>query len=235
MSIKAILFDLDGTLLPLDQNLFTKTYFSTLAINLAQYGYEPKGLIDAIWTGTIAMMKNNGSRTNEEMFWETFSSIYGNKALDDEPKFDKFYREDFDKIQAVCGYNSSSKEVIDTLKSKGYKLALATAPLFPSIATEKRAKWAGLDYKDFDLITTYENSRFSKPNLNYYISIAENLGVEPSECLMVGNDVKEDMVASSIGMKVFLITDNIVNREGKDISTIPQGNFNDLLNFIETL
>ena len=31
MSIKAILFDLDGTLLPMDQNVFTKDYFGRLA------------------------------------------------------------------------------------------------------------------------------------------------------------------------------------------------------------
>ena len=34
----------------------------------------------------------------------------------------------------------------------------------------------------------------------------QKLNVSPEECLMVGNDVSEDMIAETIGMKVFLIT-----------------------------
>ena len=42
MSIKMILFDLDGTLLPMDQNHFVKTYFGALAKKLAPLGYDPE-------------------------------------------------------------------------------------------------------------------------------------------------------------------------------------------------
>ncbi|MBE5738988.1 MAG: HAD family hydrolase [Clostridiales bacterium] len=235
MSIKAILFDLDGTLLPMDQELFTKTYLKSLAISLTQYGYEPNSLIEAVWTGTIAMMKNNGNKTNEEMFWDTFTSILGKKTEEDISKFDKFYKEEFDKIQAVCGQNPESANLIKFLKERGYTLALATNPLFPTIATHKRTQWAGLNPSDFQLITTYENSRYCKPNLNYYLNITEKLSVDPTECLMVGNDVTEDMVASKIGMKVFLLTDHILNSENIDTTNIPQGSFSDLKNYILSL
>ena len=77
MSIKVVLFDLDGTLLPMDQDVFVKAYFKGIAAKLAPYGYEPKALIDAIWAGTIKMIKNDGRRTNEEAFWDYFASIYG--------------------------------------------------------------------------------------------------------------------------------------------------------------
>ena len=59
MKITTVLFDLDGTLLPMDQDLFTKGYFKLLAAKLAPYGYEPKQLIDAVWAGTAAMLKND--------------------------------------------------------------------------------------------------------------------------------------------------------------------------------
>ena len=91
MHLTTILFDLDGTLLPMDQEAFTTGYFKLLAKKLAPHGYEPKSLVDAIWTGTAAMVKNDGSRTNEQAFWEKFSTIYGaEKARADEPLFEDF-------------------------------------------------------------------------------------------------------------------------------------------------
>ena len=75
--ITTILFDLDGTLLPMDQDVFVKSYFKELAIKLIPHGYDPKTLTDAIWGGTAAMVKNDGSRLNKDAFWEFFCRIYG--------------------------------------------------------------------------------------------------------------------------------------------------------------
>ena len=74
-SLKMILFDLDGTLLPMDQDTFVKTYFGLLAQKLVPYGYEPHGLMKAIWSGVSAMVKNTGETANEEAFWKDFTGI----------------------------------------------------------------------------------------------------------------------------------------------------------------
>ncbi|MBQ7839810.1 MAG: HAD family hydrolase, partial [Lachnospiraceae bacterium] len=113
--------------------------------------------------------------------------------------------------------------------------ALATNPLFPAIATQSRAKWAGLDPEDFALITTYENSYHCKPNPDYYQEIMDKLKVKPEECMMVGNDVSEDMIARELGMKVFLLTDCLINKDGADISQYPNGSFPELLDYIRSL
>ena len=235
MAITTVLFDLDGTLLPMDQDLFTKAYFKGLAAKLAPHGYEPKQLIDAIWAGTAAMIKNDGGKTNEEAFWAFFTGIYGEKALNDEPYFDEFYRTDFQKVREVCGYTPQAAEVVRKLKDAGIRVALATNPLFPAIATESRIRWAGLASEDFELYTTYENSRYCKPNQEYYREILGRLGVTPEECLMVGNDVGEDMIASATGMQVFLLTDCLINKEGKDISVFPHGGFEELRKYLKEL
>lgn len=60
MKLTTILFDLDGTLLPMDNDEFTRGYFKLLAAKMAPLGYEPKRLVDAVWTGTAAMVKNDG-------------------------------------------------------------------------------------------------------------------------------------------------------------------------------
>ena len=231
--LKLVLFDLDGTLLPMDQDLFIKTYFGGLAKRLAPYGYEPKKLISGILEGTMAMIKNDGSKTNEEVFWDKFSELFGEKARLDEPKFEQFYLEDFDQAASVCGYKKEAKNLIDFIKEKGLRTILATNPIFPAVATKKRISWAGLNYEDFELVTTYENSKFCKPNLAYYKTILEQAKVNVEECLMVGNDVSDDMVVTNMGMDVFLLTDCLINRDNVDINNYPHGNFDDLFKYIE--
>lgn len=235
MAITTVLFDLDGTLLPMDQDLFAMTYLKGLAARVAPAGYDPKALIDAVWKGTEAMIRNDGSCLNEARFWQVFTEIMGEKALKDMPLFDAYYREDFDKVQSVCGFNPQARAIIDLVKAKGLRPVLATNPFFPAIATQKRVRWAGLQPEDFAYITTYENSSFCKPNPKYYQELLEKLGLDPSECVMVGNDAHEDTAAAKLGIPVFLLTECLLNKKNLDYSAYPQGGFSELRAFIENL
>ena len=233
--LKTILFDLDGTLLPMDQDEFIRDYFQRLAQKVSPLGYEPKELIDTVWAGTKAMVKNNGAQSNEEAFWAVFVQRYGEEALRDRPAFDEFYRVEFQKVAGVCGRNPVAREAVETLRLMGFRLALATNPLFPEVATRSRVHWAGLEPEWFEYITTYENSRYCKPNSAYYGDILTQLACTGDECLMVGNDVGEDMTAAKLGMRVFLLTDCLINRNGEDISAYPHGGFPELLDFVRTM
>ena len=228
MAITTVLFDLDGTLLPMDQEIFVKAYLGGLCKKLAPLGYEPRALSAAIWKGTEAMVKNDGNRLNEEVFWETFCGLMGENARKDEPVFEEFYRKEFQQVAQVCGRNPTAKELIDRLKAKNLRLVLATNPLFPAIATHSRVRWAGLQPEDFDYITTYENSAFCKPNPHYYREILDKLGLKPEECLMVGNDPVEDVAAAKLGLPVFLLTHSLIKREGVDVTKLPHGGFEEL-------
>lgn len=230
--LEVVLFDLDGTLLPMDQDVFVQTYFGLLAKNLSNYGYEPKKLIESIWFGTKSMIMNDGKQTNEKVFWNTMSNIYGPNVINDESKFESFYINDFPLVKNSCGFDKRANEVIKFLKSKGYRLILATNPIFPRIATEQRIKWAGLDINDFEFVTTYENSSFSKPNLKYYLEILEKNYCKVENCLMVGNDVAEDMIINKLGVDVFLLTRDLINKNNEDINNYPNGNFDDLLEYV---
>lgn len=233
--MKAVLFDLDGTLLPMDQDLFTGAYFKGIAAHLAPYGYDPKQLIDGIWTGTMAMIKNPGDQTNEAVFWQTFTSLFGEQVRADEPHFAEFYRTGFQKVREICGFDARAAEIVHWLQQRGVRVALATNPIFPAIATESRIRWAGLEPEDFELYTTYENISACKPNLAYYREILDRLGLAAEDCVMVGNDVGDDMVAQALGMQVFLLTDCLINRKSDDISAYPQGGFDELRAFLETI
>ena len=233
--ITTILFDLDGTLLPMDQDIFAKAYVKGLTVAAEPAGYSPMIFSTAIMAGTAAMVKNNGERTNEEVFWDTLERTYCEPVLNNIHLFDEFYAADFQKIKDVCGFEPKAAELIKHIKEKGYRVALATNPLFPAVATESRIRWAGLKPEDFELYTTYETSHYCKPNLDYYREILNELQVSPEECLMVGNDVTEDMIAEKLGMKVFLLTGCLINKNNIDISVYPHGEMADLLEFIDTL
>lgn len=231
-SVKTVLFDLDGTLLPMDQEKFVNSYFQMLAGKIVPLGYEPKALVNGIWAGTEAMVTNDGSITNEDAFWKKFAEIFGERVYADKPVFDNFYQNEFNMAASVCGFNPKAGEVVRNLKNAGIPVGLATNPIFPRNATENRIRWTRLDPSDFMFYTTYEDCRYCKPNPEYYREILRKYDLKPEECLMVGNDISEDMAAESLGMKVFLLTDCLINKDQEDISRYPQGGFEKLMLYL---
>ena len=139
---------------------------------------------------------------------------------------------EFQKVKDVCGFNENAAKIVHILKQNGIKVVLATNPIFPAIATESRINWAGLQPGDFELYTTYENCNYCKPNPKYYLDILSRLGLEPEECLMVGNDVGDDMVAKLLGINVFLLTDNLINKANTHITEFPNGGFAELQEYL---
>ena len=235
MKLKAVLFDLDGTLLPMDLNEFIGCYMHALGARMQAHGYDPRALTRAIFKGTDAMLKNDGSKTNEAVFWDTFASIYGEAARGDEKHFARFYEEDFDSVKQVTAPTEKSAEVIRAVKGLGLRTVLATNPVFPRVATERRISWAGLSREDFELCTSYENSSYCKPNPLYYEEILQKIGLCGEECLMVGNDAVEDMAAEKAGMKVFLLTECLITHDRQDLDAYPQGGYEELLEYIRSL
>lgn len=233
--LTTVLFDLDGTLLPMDQEQFVKCYLGLLARKMAPKGYDPKLLVTTIWKGTEAMYRNDGQQTNETIFWDTFCQTFGDMPMQDRALFEEFYRDEFQLAKDSCGFDPRAKETVDAIHAMGIKTVLATNPLFPAYATESRVRWAGLQKEDFRLITTYENARHCKPNPAYYQDILTELDLRPEECLMVGNDAKEDLAARSLGIPMFMLTDCLINKDGRDLSPIPRGSFPELLDYIRSL
>ncbi len=231
---KAVLFDLDGTLLPMDQDEFVNTYFSKMAVKFQPLGYDPQLFKKTIWSSVLAMMKNDGSCTNEEAFWNEFEKVFGKDSRKDEPVFDDFYRNDFQSVRSVSKPDPRAAKIVRRLRELGCKVILATNPLFPKVATESRIRWAGMEPSDFDIYSTFEDYYHCKPNPDYFTEILGRAGgIDPKECIMVGNDVDEDLVASKLGMKVFLLDGYMINRSGKDLSDVPKGGFDDLERFLE--
>lgn len=210
---KTLLFDLDGTVLPLDNKDFERLYIGTLT-NFAKDTIEPEELAKSLWAATAAMIQNTDSnRTNETTFWEAFEALIGASATAYiKETMDQYYNGPFSEIQKATKPSQAMIETIHYAKQKGYTVILATNPLFPKIATDKRIEWAGFKPEDFDYITRFESNHFCKPNPMYYQEIMSVCGLEPKNCIMIGNDVQEDMMAAKLGMETWLITDDLINR-----------------------
>lgn len=233
--MNTILFDLDGTLLPMDVEEFTKKYFYLISKKMSENGRDGEMILKAVLKGTAAMIKNNTTKTNEEVFWEAFSAATQIPREEIEDEFNDFYAHDFDQIGIHGEKNENMIQAVQLLKQKGYHLFLTTNPLFPRIATLKRIKWAGLDENDFEDITTYENSHACKPNLVYYQEVILKHHLDINKCIMVGNDVKEDGIIEQMGIPVYLVNDYLLNTDNLEINAHWHTNSEKFLQFVQKL
>ncbi|MBE6703613.1 MAG: HAD family hydrolase [Ruminococcaceae bacterium] len=236
MKYQSIFFDLDGTLLPMDNDVFTKGYLTLLAGAVAHLGYEPKSMIDAMWKGVAAMVQNDRKRTNDQVFWEVFSNLLGlgRKVYEHIPYFDAFYSDGFHGAKIYTAPTPLADRAVTLAREKADKVVLATNPFFPRVAVDARLSWAEIAPERFDLITSYENAGCCKPNPAYYTEICEKLDLDPAQCLMVGNNAEEDIrAAQAAGLSTFLLTDCLI-AEG-ELPEGPQGDFQTLIAYLENL
>ena len=216
--MKAVLFDLDGTLLPMNEDNFLRGYFGFLYKHMAPLGFEKDSFVKAVWYGTDAMRKNDGEITCKEAFWNAFGALYPDKNIDKIcEEFNKFYSTEFENTKAFCepAYDGA-QQIIDEIKSKVDKVIVVANPVFPKHAMETRIRFAGIDPKSFDYITSYEESHFAKPNKNFIKEILDKFNISPNDVVYFGNSEKEDgRAARELNLK-FYLTGNIVRDENNE-------------------
>ena len=209
--VRTLLFDLDGTLLDVDMEYFLDKYLKALSAALAPY-IPPQTFMKKLWESTEAMIRDsNGKKTNKDVFMENFFNSPEYRREELLPVFDTFYREEYGKLEIYTKPKPEAPTVLQRARDLGFELVIATNPLFPEAAIRQRLAWAGIDSFDFALVTTYENMHFCKPKLEYYREILDRVGRKPQECIMLGNDVADDMVAGQLGMGTYLVDDFVVN------------------------
>lgn len=228
------LFDLDGTLLPVDMNDFIRIYFKEVYFAFEDLVSREK-LNQSIWMSVQAVIKNKGKNTNEEVFMDNFCRLMNCSREDFIERFNTFYEKGFVKIKESVSDIPLIKESVKILKNKGYHIIIATNPIFPRKVVYKRIEWAGLNPEDFIYISSYENSHFCKPNLKFYEEILDKNNKSPKQCIMVGNDVEEDMAASDLGMDTYLITNFLIHRNPGKINCTYMGSYEDFYLFVKSV
>jgi FMN phosphatase YigB (HAD superfamily) len=233
---KAILFDLDATLLNIDMDYFLKHYFKKMTLMAKEFGitnYEQ--LYRQVWESTEVMIADlNSDTTNEDVFMKHFlNSDWFREQNNMREFFDFFYEEGFPQLKEYCKPFQGIPEMLEKVLKKR-KVVIATNAVFPMKALKYRIDWANLGHLDFELITSYEIMHFCKPHVQYYQEIADFIKIDPQDCLMVGNDMGEDLVAQQLGMKTFLVEDMVIK---KDVPYTPdwRGRLTDLFAFMENI
>lgn len=234
-SYKAVFFDLDGTLLPMDLQEFLTNYMGSIVKFAAKKGMDIEVFQKGLNTGIKAMSVDDTQECNATVFWDTFFEIVPEDREQWIPLFTEFYENEFGLIGKNVEKNPFVAKTIAVLKEKGYPLVLATMPMFPRRAVEWRCEWAGVDASVFERITTFENSTSVKPKLAYYAENLKAAGLKGEEVLMVGNNTKEDLACLQLNMDAFLVTDHVINPNDFDVSTVKHGTFEEFYAWVQDL
>jgi FMN phosphatase YigB (HAD superfamily) len=228
-----LLLDLDDTLLETNIENFIPAYFQALSKYLNEY-VKPEILLPALMAGTNSMLvSEDPSRTLQDVFEADFYPKLGIPKLQLTEQINYFYDNIFPKLESLTKRREGASELVDAAFAKGYRVTIATDPLFPRKATYHRVRWAGLDPDRFEMISSFETFHFTKSHPAYYAEVLGRLGWPDGPVLMVGNDVERDLVpAQKLGIKAFHVI-------GKDISSPNnndgrQGNLFDLISLLNS-
>ncbi len=234
-SYRAVLLDLDGTLLNIDMDNFIQAYLEKLADKFKTM-VSKEIFVQLLFNATGEMVGNSDpAKKNEQVFYDHFCAGISQTYDRIEPIIKDFYINDFPPLSCWGKEHPYSEAVIRAAEEKGLKLVLATNPIFPAAATLERLRWSGLSKSSFDYVTTMENMHFCKPNPGYYFEIASIIGCAPENCLMAGNDTLEDLSASKAGMDTFLVEDFILDRSENEPECSYRGSLSDLAAFIRQI
>jgi FMN phosphatase YigB (HAD superfamily) len=232
--ITTILFDLDGTLVHYEYDDFLSAYLDGVAKKAACL-MDPQRFVKRLLRATEAMITSmDGTRTNMQVFWDHFTQGLDVPLEELIPLLDDFYLRDYPQIKDILDIapHPAARRLMEQLMEDGYEVVIATNPVFPEAAIHERMRWGGIEGLPYDLITTYENSRFCKPNIQYYSEILQQLGRSPHECIMVGNHTCEDLVAGDLGITTFLVEDYILDDGPFRREPDYRGSFEDMVDFL---
>lgn len=231
-----VLFDLDGTLLPMAIDSFMESYVPSVRTFFASKGLDADTVVQGLFEGTKAMMVHDGEHLNSDDFWAVFAPMVGRSREDLEKISHEYYAGPFSYLGDAIRPNLDMIEAVHEVKRRGYQVAVATMPIFPQEAIVERLRWAGLSADEFAFVTAWDTCTALKPSTTYYTEVLHRAGAKPTETLMVGNNTLEDGNAMQLGCGFYLVTDYLIEREGGvQMDAVPHGSSKDLLEFVRQM
>lgn len=213
-----ILFDLDGTLLPLNTDAFLEAYVKKISAHFADI-VDPSVFARQLLASSYYTIANpTPGMTNRETYFADFFPKLRREPVELMSLFDQFYNNHFSSLVTESQPSPLARELVTTAQDKGYGIVMATNPIFPKEAVWERMRWANIHDLPWELVTSYENMCSCKPHPQYFTEILERIGAESRECIHIGNDLSEDMAAHKVGIPVVMVTDHLVNRHNQSLA-----------------
>src|SRR6478672_13865108 len=130
-----LLFDLDGTLLDTNLAAFTPAYFRALSQHMANHA-SPNAMLGALIAGVNLMMESaDSTRTLQQVFDADFYPKLDVPRDAMVELIEDFYDNVFPSLAQYARLKPDAVPLIDWALSRGYRIAIATDPLFPRKAT----------------------------------------------------------------------------------------------------
>jgi FMN phosphatase YigB (HAD superfamily) len=219
-----LLLDLDDTLLETNMDRFIPGYFKALSKELATY-IKPEAMLPALQGGTAAMMVNTDpALTLRDVFDAYFFPRLGMDRPTLQTVIDHFYDEVFPTLAPLTKPIPEAARLVDWAFAQGYRVAIATNPIFPRKAIDHRLRWAGLppEKYPFALVSSYEHFHFAKEAVAYYPEVLAQLGWPDDPVVMIGDDYEREVKPiQAAGLSMYW-----VRKEGEysaDLAHVPQG------------
>ena len=214
-----LLLDLDDTLLDTNLDAFMPAYFQALSRHMANHT-APNSMLRALMAGVSLMNESEDpTHTLQEIFDADFYPKLGLTRDEMVGLIEDFYDHIFPTLAQHTLQRPEAVPFIEWALTCGYRIAIATDPLFPRKATYHRLRWAGFDPHRFELISTFEHFHFTKTHPAYYAEVLGRLGWPDGPVLMVGNDVARDLIpAHRLGLKTFLVDGESTSSPGFEVA-----------------
>ena len=204
--IQAVLFDLDGTLVEVDMQRFIPAYLRRLAGRLGSH-VEPQRTMRTLQGAVMTMLGGTaGDVSLEELLRATLAEELQIEWGAYQGALADCCRHDLEELRPLVTPHPLAREMVEACLGRGWRVVLATNPIFPRAVVDARLAWGGLDDLPFEPVTTYENSRYCKPHPGYFADLLGVLDLPPQACLMVGNDTLQDLAAGQLGLPTCLLT-----------------------------
>ncbi len=228
-----LLLDLDDTLLDTNMEAFIPAYFKALSAAVADV-VAPEIMLPALMGGTKAMMANTDPALRlREIFDAYFFPKLGMERVALQERIDRFYEEKFPSLGSLTHPVPEAIRLVEWAFEKGYRVAIATNPLFPLRAIQHRLSWAGLppEKYPFALVSSYETFHFTKETVAYYPEVMAQLGWPDEPAIMVGDDIEREVKPTqAAGLPVFWVQKS---DEISDYAAVPQGRLDSFRGWLE--
>jgi FMN phosphatase YigB (HAD superfamily) len=228
-----LLLDLDDTLIETNLETFVPAYFQAFGQHMAGH-IAPEVMLRALISGTNLMNESQDpTQTLEEIFDSRFYPKLGIAKQDLIEVIEDFYDNIFPALASHTKQRAEAVALIEWALSSGFRIAIATDPLFPRKATYHRVRWAGIDPDHVELISTIEHFHFTKTHPAYYAEVLGRLGWPDGPILMVGNDVDRDLTpAHRLGLTTYFIDGESASSPGFEAG---RGKLADLRPWLESI
>ena len=197
MRVKAIIFDLFGTLV----DNFTISEYQKVLEDMSLVLHSPADKFSQLWRDSFYLRTNGSHRTHQESIRYICREL-GMPVTDEQVERAAAIRLEY-TIKTLKP-RPDTIPTIKKLKSLGYKVGLIS-----DCSPETPEAWPKTPFADIFDVTIFScEACVKKPDPRIYHLVCERLGVKPGECLYIGDGGSQELTgALKIGMHPVLIRD----------------------------